>query len=214
MSRSSKGFADFFPTAPSVLQQKKSRTTEEKSRHESSAHRSPRDDRQKHQSNSHYNTSHYSPDATPRRSKHEDRYPSDSRNGAGSSSSISGSSSVFDSRNTRSSEPTPLSHVDSRSPVPGKSPFRLKQEVTPSSTISNTTKTQTQTCAKIPEFPSARDPRPTKGRSKGTKTKYDPEMDRTIGSKEKRQRKPIYEDILSDVSCDQIPLVFAKENPE
>lgn len=35
MSRSSKGFADFFPTAPSVLQQKRSKASQDRRRHQS-----------------------------------------------------------------------------------------------------------------------------------------------------------------------------------
>lgn len=37
MSRSSKGFADFFPTAPSVLQQKRSKASQDRRRHRSSS---------------------------------------------------------------------------------------------------------------------------------------------------------------------------------
>lgn len=197
MSRSSKGFADFFPTAPSVLQQKKSRSTQERSHHESSNHSSSSNSRREQTSNSHHGTIRRSPDFSSRSSKHEEKSLSEVRNGVGSTSSVSTASTIFDTRKVRSSEHTPLSHVDSASPAHGKSPSQHKQENVSNPRTAREIKTETRE-----QIFQSRQARPGRGQVKGVKTKYDPEMDRTISSKEKRQRKPVYEDILSDVSCD------------
>ena len=206
MSRSSKGFADFFPTAPSVLQQKKSRSTQERSHHDSSSHPSTSNSRRDQAPTSHHGTTRQSSDSASRSLKHGDKSPGDVRNGIGSTSSTSTISTIFDTRKARSSEHTPLSHVDSASPVYGKSPSQqLRQE-----NGSNSLKQQdVESESKTQTFQS-RQARPGKGQVKGVKTKYDPEMDRTISSKEKRQRKPVYEDILSDVSSDLFPRIISR----
>lgn len=205
MSRSSKGFADFFPTAPSVLQQKKSRTTQERSRHEPSNHSSSSSSRREQASNSHHGTTRPSSDFASRALKHEDKNPSDVRNGIGSTSSASTTSTTFDTRKARSSEHTPLSHVDSASPAHGKSPSQQQRQ----ENASTPRKHQDVEPESKSQIFQSRQARPGKGQVKGVKTKYDPELDRTISSKEKRQRKPVYEDILSDVSCDPFHARFS-----
>ena len=41
--------------------------------------------------------------------------------------------------------------------------------------------------------------RPRRGQVKGKKLTYDPELDKTISSKERRSRQPQYKDIVSEV---------------
>jgi [histone H3]-lysine4 N-trimethyltransferase SETD1 len=213
MSRSSKGFADFFPTAPSVLQQKKSRTAQEKKRHESSGHynsatasgslnsHSTSAKKVDHRaSNSQRNGTSRAASTTEKPSTtHEesDSVPGDLLNGVGSASSTSTASSVFDA-NGRShnhnklnpSNSTPLTQIDSSSPGNSKSPYSKQDGLTTSAGGNGL----------ISESPVVQGARPGKGELKGVKITYDPELDKTISSKERRNRKPQYKDIISDVS--------------
>ena len=236
MSRSSKGFADFFPTAPSVLQQKKSRTTQERKRHDSSSSFRPvvsshttsisetaaslnsKNSDLRH--GSHTNGvvhGHLGPEVAPLTQDESESVQGDLLNGVGSASSTSTASSIFDAhgrqqdpapqKRNNQQELTPLTNMDSSSPGNNHSPARVKQESSsaghpgtascvptlkdsgppPTSTPSNT------------NVPKAGNMAPGKGQITGIKISYDPELDKTIGSKERRNRKPQYKEFVCKV---------------
>jgi len=148
MSRASKGFADFFPTAPSVLQQKRSRTVQNRKKQKPSVVDEPAPTHASSKS-APISTSDLEPDtehlrnrtrgdhgiAEPLLRNQEDNESphGDQLNGVGSRSSSSTTSSVF-SNNHRSAGPscsnggnlitslTPLTNTDSSPPGTNKSP--------------------------------------------------------------------------------------------
>ena len=244
MSRSSKGFADFFPTAPSVLQQKRSKASEDRGRHYSTV-------------NTTSHTSH-APSAarassgagegegsilTKRRNDGNNKTTTNSilheeseyANGdvsheVGSASSTSTTSSVFSASRKEvnivnhngvhnATSLTPLTNIDSSprtngmtSPpkrttqdkrattrLPPKSPFpelveesvdsRMEEASTPDSIDSERTRP--------PTGPQAR---PGRGEVKGYKIVFDPDADKSLKGKEKRNRTAEYKSFGEGVS--------------
>ena len=235
MSRSSKGFADFFPTAPSVLQQKKSRTAQERKRQDSSgsshlagpSHTRDRAD-QTHIDARKVDRGHgalvngtirdqSAPQAAPLTQDESESVAGDLLNGVGSASSTSTASSVFDASGRQQeavqqkrilqTELTPLTSIDSSSPGRTHSPAYVKQEtssIAHNPHSQNTTSTAAQPPTSMPakpDFTGMGGVRPGKSISKGSKITYDPELDKTISSKERRSRQPVYKEIVSDVGC-------------
>ena len=139
MSRSTKGFADFFPTAPSVLQQKRSKAAQSRRRPKSPA---PGDPKSAHglstpSASLHGQTAgavitngtchdHVLPDPAPAAQEESECAHGDLLNGVGSASSTSTVSSVFSTshRTLGMSQPgehkstslTPLTNIDSSPP--------------------------------------------------------------------------------------------------
>ena len=233
MSRSSKGFADFFPTAPSVLQQKKSRSAQEKKRQSSTSstplpstlvHTSPerssatakKGDRRTGAHSTGVSRDQSVSDTFQTGQDESESVQGDLLNGVGSASSSSTVSSVFDAqarqhdasqqKPNHQSELTPLTATDSSSPGTHKSPVPIKPES--SSTLRPDFVPQAAKSAIPPAsngmvmataFSGGDGVRPGSGQIKGVKATYDPELDKTISSKERRNRRPVYKDIKSDV---------------
>ena len=231
MSRSSKGFADFFPTAPSVLQQKKTRHSQERKRRDQpSQHSSP-------PSSSHATATPIEgggsndtslangiappqPTSDARQVTREETefVQGDLLNGVGSASSTSTNSSVFSSR-TRPADVTcqrrdiqqntltPITNDGSPPSTLNKSPSYAKQtQGVGSSTIAKPSPdptlpmTEEVSAMNLDSTTSTRArPRPGDGEHKGFKIDYDPELDKTLSSKERRSRKPQYHEIPDDV---------------
>ena len=235
MSRSSKGFADFFPTAPSVLQQKKSRTAEERKRQDSSTSAylattsshtptssdhntlgAKKADRRNGSLTNGLNHDRSATDALPPNQDESESIQGDLLNGVGSASSTSTASSVFDA-NQRQLDPaqqkrhaqtelTPLTTIDSSSPGRNQSPAYTKPE-TSLAPRPDSSRVLPPTSVRPPTSMPAKEEvawksgaRPGKGQAKGVKATYDPELDKTISSKERRSRQPVYKDIIADVS--------------
>ena len=229
MSRSSKGFADFFPTAPSVLQQKKSRTAQERKRQELSQNRqqgptsasserlkstASRGDRGNAPLGNGLTHDSSIPDGPSIKQEDNESVQGDLLNGVGSASSTSTASSVFDAHNQQDLlhsrkplrlEETPLTNIDSSSPGQNKSPAGAKQDsVAPmrsglqSREMPSLAQQPSNVVMKV-ESPLPETARPSKGQPKGFKITYDPELDKTISSKERKARKPSYKDIISEV---------------
>ena len=137
MSRSSKGFADFFPTAPSVLQQKRSKPAQSRKRPRSPAgeeatlpptllapHASSTSAGEGRPSTNGICNGHHRVEQTPHVPDESDTAHGDLLNGVGSASSTSTSSSVFSvNQNQRrmalkygSASLTPMTNVDSSPP--------------------------------------------------------------------------------------------------
>ena len=231
MSRSAKGFADFFPTAPSVLEQKRSRTAQHRQRKES-----PLADSYNHRQASSVRADINSRDGDPGTIPHahsadredvrseptpisqddSDLAQGDLLNGVGSASSSSTASSVFSAahhapglaRGQPTNNLTPLSAPDSSPPRGHKSPVHTKYESyaempnkssRPPPQIHNMTQT-----TNIPTLPNMCgswriDARPGKGEAKGTRAVYDPDLDKTLSSKERKGRKVQYETFGEEV---------------
>ena len=221
MSRSSKGFADFFPTAPSVLQQKKSRAAQ--------ARREPRSPAYADRNSTHtFHGRAASPSGASRggndaatRSGENGRMkvepPSnvqedgetvhgDLLNGVGSASSTSTASSVFSSNHqpmnvTNNAGPhqttslTPLTNADS-------SPSRSKS-TSPGKRLAdqhqirhhNVTHSPPRAASHVqPTFDTSRpraSARPGPGEPKGYKAVYDPELDKNVQKMSQRERKTL-----------------------
>ena len=158
MSRSSKGFADFFPTAPSVLQRKRSRAAEERRDAVSASfggdsphHRQPANTRlaKSEARSDHFQASglkgHPDPTSSLLIQEEGDSNQGDLLNGVGSASSSSTASSVFSASNrmlipanqqgsNHSASWTPLTHVDaspSHDAMDSPSPNRSCKETIP-----------------------------------------------------------------------------------
>ena len=153
MSRSSKGFADFFPTAPSVIQQKRSnRAALHKRKETNTDPDNPEVSRpaeaihasQDHGRSSKTSTPYKSPvegtviEQSPAIHYDSDTAPADMLNGVGSASSTSTASSVFSnhhqnldvgSQDTTQQLPTltPLTNTDSSPPMLNKTPPHEKR---------------------------------------------------------------------------------------
>ena len=217
MSRSSKGFADFFPTAPSVLQQKRSRPKEPETARKRA---SPIPDRrsvrpsdltspghqEKRFTRDERRRSHDYSEQTPRSNDELDTNNGDLLNGVGSASSTSTNSSLFDNaRSTArlngegnfSTSLTPLTNTELSPPNHQKSvsadkftpdePARSRHE---SRELSRHMMAQIR-----PHSPAvvskARSTwscaRPGQGEFKGEKLVYDPELDKTIDRSKRKE---------------------------
>ncbi len=253
MSRSSKGFADFFPTAPSVLQQKRSKASEDRGRHYSAVNTASHNShapstarassgggegegsiltkrRNDGINNTAINSIHHE----------ENEYANgDVSHEVGSASSTSTTSSVFSASRKEASianhngvhnatSLTPLTNIDSsprasgmasppkritqdkratarlppRSPLPGRLEesvdSRMEEASTPGSIDSERTSP--------PTGPQAR---PGKGEVKGYKIVFDPDADKSLKGKEKRNRTAEYKSFGEGVSLHMFGLRFA-----
>ena len=231
MSRSKNlAFADFFPTAPSVLQQKKSKSAHQRKRQDptsvhdainapSSSKASPTafegGGSQRPSVHGNGDVDHTMPDATPIIHDETESTPGDILNGVGSASSTSTTSSVFSTHNrpvdaahrrgNLNATLTPLTNESSSPPSTSKSPAHLKQEAHANSERRGASNTST-THEPPPQNPVAPFPdvelpqaRPARGLKKGIKVVYDPELDKSLNSKEKRGKKAEYKEIVDDV---------------
>ena len=230
MSRSSKGFADFFPTAPSVLQQKRSRTAQDRKRRETppvldgsplpvssdlNATSVSHVDRGGHLLPNGTNADHAMPDALPIAHEEIEPVPGDLLNGVGSASSTSTVSSVFSSHNPpldsnqrgkfSHSTLTPLTNDHSSPPGVNKSPAYAKQEPRSNSSAQTLSKPLSPKRPRPPNMTTSLNSRnfvqarPGNGEPKGVRIIYDPELDKSISSKERRSRQARYKDIPDDV---------------
>ncbi|KAL9012816.1 MAG: hypothetical protein Q9173_002447 [Seirophora scorigena] len=219
MSRSSKGFADFFPTAPSVLQRKRSRATDTRRDPVLGGH-SPqrRPSAQSYVANSAAERercrkpiSKVDAGPTPSLSLHEesDCVQGDLLNGVGSASSSSTASSVFSASyrmlnpanqhaSHQSTSWTPSTQVDA-------SPSRDAMD-SPKRDQSRKEKEHFESCDRLAARGLHQKPierlasvdghsaRPGEGEAKGEKLEYDPDTDEKfkLNKKEKRATKPTY----------------------
>lgn len=231
MSRSSKGFADFFPTAPSVLQQKRSRTAQHRKRQ-----KSPSVDDSHHVHavldttvanvrdgdllvSPNTNGTYVDDTSTPTLQDENDLVQGDLLNSVGSASSSSTTSSVFSSHHrplglALGRPPvtlTPLTNNDSSPPEDDKSLADGKYDTFDSQIAlpreasrehpevrSTAPGTSTLTNKSTPESGKL-SARPGKGEVKGTITIYDPDLDKTLSSKEKKARQVQYKTFGQEV---------------
>ena len=219
MSRSSARFADFFPTAPSVLQQKRSKAKQDRKRSKDAAQllddthdptlipnsaelEAPKIQQNGTQLSNHPSTS---------RQYNESIQSISEPPGTASTSSISaGSSVVSPSRNQSSAAMpptalhvdslTPLTNVESsplckiRSPSQAKSVDESASDI-PQKAINGDQKQEQSVTVSLhaPPTPNSQS-RQTGKAVRGCKIVYDPDLDRRLSSKEKK-RKPQYADI-------------------
>lgn len=226
MSRSSKGFADFFPTAPSVLQQKRSRTKEPESARKRA---SPIPDRRNVQRSDHSSPSrqeksfargerrrsHDYSEQTPRSNEELDTNHGDLLNGVGSASSTSTNSSLFDNARSAarvngegniSTSLTPLTNTELsptsyQKSVSNEQARSRHQETNRSKHETNQSRLRSPTMTPKARnvWPSAR---PSQGESRGEKLVYDPELDKTIDRSKRKEllRKLEYRPFSKKVS--------------
>ncbi|PWY76340.1 histone-lysine N-methyltransferase, H3 lysine-4 specific [Aspergillus sclerotioniger CBS 115572] len=205
MSRSSAGFADFFPTAPSVLQKKRKSTRE---RHRSGAHTDRENSDEGPTLLSEPKAIH---DSTPRLYAEDGKIAS-AVNGDGPSSSASVSVSASRSSTHNQSTAygneahldtlTPLTNAES-SPTQKLSPSHARaiNGINESSRISKTEEIKpAMTPLQTPPTPRSQS-RPA-GNVRGWKLTYDPDSEKRMSSKEKR-RKARYADIVSNGQDDR-----------
>ena len=230
MSRSSKGFADFFPTAPSVVAQKRSKAAQIRNRP-----RSPRADEGPvaRATLAHHASSEREREPAPAdngisngSTRIVNNAPGcdeaeigsgDLLNGVGSASSTSTSSSVFsNSYHPRSHAPryghggstslTPMTVVDSSPPDHGHgSPERkdsLHHTMSRTSQMPSTHAGTTLTTSN----PGRKQARPPKGEAKGCRVIYDPDL---VPSKERKNKKVQYETFGELVCCPKSQAVFS-----
>ncbi|KAI4128115.1 MAG: hypothetical protein LQ338_002900 [Usnochroma carphineum] len=219
MSRSSKGFADFFPTAPSVLQRKRSRvagsqrdpapaTTGGGSPH-------PRPSASSHAANSTTERDQYrslgSKDPPPTLSIQDenDCTQGDLLNGVGSASSSSTASSIFSASNRavnlanqngshQSTSWTPLTQIDaspSRDTMDSPKRDQSGKERRYIEHCNGRTAQESHPYSVETSAPAAKTSarnlcaRPGQGEIKGEKIRYDPDMDMRLSKKEKKEKK-------------------------
>lgn len=219
MSRSSKGFADFFPTAPSVLQQKRSKPPQSRKRPSSPSGNEPtlsqtssphpissmRGGEGRPSTNGNCN-GHLWTDPRSTLTDETDTAHGDLLNGVGSASSTSTSSSLFSTKYNQgtavkngSASLTPMTHVESSPPhsslaSPEWKNFRGRTTssrdpsnlAAPRGAISEARDLLTPT-AGLPVV--CQQARPGKGEPRGIRVVYDPELDNTLTSKERKSRK-------------------------
>ena len=240
MSRSSKGFADFFPTAPSVIQQKKRsyKAALQKKKEENSDSKQLEVSQpvevalasQDHGGSSKLPTPSKSPeegnvtDQSPNLHYDSDSAQAEMLNGVGSASSTS-TTSVFSSehpnRDTASHEKTqqlptltPLTNNDSSPPMVNKTPPHDKKNAAAMEMEIAARTPESQHIAPTPEAltpvssPKASQPKSQpsgkEGDVVGFKMVYDPELDKTLSSKERRSRKAITRPFREEVGFSNI----------
>ena len=214
MSRASKGFADFFPTAPSVLQSKKSKASQERRISRDSAISSPRPAISSPQINGRKD----SRPASPRPDEHSksvndasslpringtgkddsnDASSNELLNGVGSASSTSTASSVFSSNHLLSRHGatshahalTPLTTVDSSPPSKLISPSSAPTPLTVAATGDSSD--VVPECALTPLHmpPTPRLPARAPGLTvKGSRAIWDPELRKNKHSQDKKRK--------------------------
>lgn len=229
MSRSSKGYADFFPTAPSVLQQKRSKAAQLRKRP-----KSPPVSESKPPSASSFSTARPEKSALPNGGDYgrvgventsttqdeNECVPGDLLNGVGSASSTSTTSSIFSTSHGavyrprannahKSTSLTPLTTADS-SPPPNTSGSpnnpRLLNGPFPGTKSDRSPSRYKDTEASVASTLKFSRPlkrvqaRPGAGEAKGSKVVYDPDLDKKLSSKERKSRQPQYEPFGQGVS--------------
>lgn len=231
MSRSSKGFADFFPTAPSVLQQKRSKAAQNRRRPEPesvSGHKithvpvAPPAPSNGESEGDHINgVQNDEARIGPTSAVQEDHdcLQGDLLNEVASASSTSTSSSVFStghralgmahqSDHHNSTSLTPLTNLDSSPPANNLSWPKRKHnhEMAVSASISRKSplheSLQTASQTRTPDHTSLQKrcrARPSKGEIKGAKIKYDPDHDKKLTSKERKNRTAEYTNFGKEV---------------
>jgi [histone H3]-lysine4 N-trimethyltransferase SETD1 len=224
MSRPAGKFADFFPTAPSVLQQRKSsKTARQRSKSRADVKEEPPGDVVTKSSSSRSATRENYLDAPksaknangmkkPNTTDETDSIPGDLLNGAGSASSTSTASSVFSSNqqpNTMTFSHgsslhalTPLTNSEFSPPEKLVSPL---QDTDPSADRDLKVTSLSAAMTPIQTPPSLHlSARPSGMVVKGCKATYDPELDKKTPSKDKRKLKAQYADFGTD-QADEIP---------
>lgn len=222
MSRSSKGFADFFPTAPSVLQQKRSKAAQLRKRPKSPsiAPTLPKAQADKVALPNGGDGENLGVEHTSTTQDDSECVPGDLLNGVGSASSTSTTSSVFSTSHGavhmahtndthKSTSLTPLTTADSSPPLnslgsPSHSrllngPFSSKN----SNRSPSRQKVMEASATPRLQFshpPSRIQARPAAGEAKGLKIVYDPDLDKKLSSKERKSRQPQYEPFGQNVS--------------
>ena len=236
MSRSSKGFADFFPTAPKVLKDKRSRPIDPSSGgHDYLSQRGA--DVATHPALPSNAADHRNgvngispgPDHRPSRPAKEisagadapDAPQNEGLNHLGSASSTSTASSPY-SQSLKAQEPaakgrrengppslTPITNIDSPLSGAEKSPYGRKPDSALKSRAAASVSTKPAERLRLSTngvssngTPNGRSPAAV-GESKGLRITYDPELDTSLSSKERRSRKPEYKEIAQRVSWDQ-----------
>jgi [histone H3]-lysine4 N-trimethyltransferase SETD1 len=214
MSRSS--FEAFFPTAPKVLKDKRTRPSIDNRKDD------PGDDRRAAPAPSSKGSQSAAESAQSTRAAlvngaHENTHlrdghganegqeglPGDILNGVGSASSESTVSSGFshpqraqDSQRPRkdpgSSALTPITNLDSPFSGTERSPLKPQQDTHQPQAIPRADARWNDD--------TKQSARPLKGKSKGFRVVYDPELDTSLTSKERRSRKPEYKEINDNVS--------------
>jgi histone-lysine N-methyltransferase SETD1 len=211
MSRSSAGFADFFPTAPSVIQRRRSKATQDRQRVKAPSHNGHAGEPFIHPSEA--GSVNNPPLEQSQAVDEEARKPSAEAIGIESASSTSTGTSVFSASlpqnggtNSNGAQPdalTPLTSTESSPPCrPNSSqPKAANGDVKGASHKPNS---DYQDCSTAPLPPTPRSHTPRNGSMKGSKLVYDPDIDKHASSKDKR-RKPQYVDFITnehDVSPD------------
>jgi histone-lysine N-methyltransferase SETD1 len=206
--------ADFFPTAPSVIQQRKSSKLPDLDKSklrrpdERTEDANAKDNHLRHALNSSSTASHpLSPAKQHHLAKSEDtdHYAGDLLNGVGSASSSSTASSVFSAALANAAMPgahplnlstlTPLTSSDSPpngkliSPTGDSGSHTAMDSSKPASCLHQGSMTPLHTPPTR-----RRTARDSSSDVKGSKCTYDPELDKTLNSKDKRKLKPQFED--------------------
>ena len=225
MSRPS--FEGFFPTAPAVIQQRKSKAALGKKQLASPPARdlsaaavaapeasvSAKRNEPPAETDGSRATGALQSDAALNSAQDDsESVPGDLLNGVGSASSTSTASSVFshprptDAPNSRAvprNTSTPLTNDDVSSPNFGKSPSHAKPDSASVSTAKMESTSLPEPAADVATSPTReRVPehaRPGRSESKGVKIIYDPELDKALPVKERRSRKPHYEELTGEV---------------
>ena len=231
MSRSSKGFADFFPTAPSVLQQKRYRASQDRRAYRSSLGDDTKSSRSSpappvsiiDESEGRVSVNRLADGRSDTVSKPPIQEENEGANGdlaheIGSASSTSTTSSIFSAGQrevnrvysnapNQSTDLTPLTNIDSspRGNGVNSSPKRstndhhllpikpLKSPSSPQLSESINLSYSSSACSKRPQA------RPSKGEVKGFKAVYDPDLDKTLRGKEKKNRSVQFEPFGEEV---------------
>ena len=244
MSRASAGFADFFPSAPSVIKQKRSRATKDGQRDTKdfgtqasvpSAGRQPAADGDSIPGGRHSATQLDGGDVA--KSEHSSLAQDDPEwisgdrfSGIGSASETSTTSSVFSSSaNPTTTMPiangnqsynslTPLTNTELSPPDKPLTPSHVKTNGAP----------YTHTHAPDSKFnineetitPCSTPPEPRKqaraeGKCvKGSKITYDPELDKKLSSKDRKKFKPQYKNFGQEVCLNNLLAVYLISGPE
>lgn len=229
MSRpSGNKFADFFPTAPSVLQQRKaSKSVLQKTRAEvreelsedapteKFSARSNASGEESHQLRQPAQTESTKPECVPMNQDESDHFPGDLLNGVGSASSTSTASSVFSSANLNSAMTlsngihlnamTPLTNADSSPPPKMISPVHEMdvRDGDGATSVESLSAGAAMTPQRTP--PAVRKTARERGYVvKGSKVVYDPDLDKKVNAKDKKKMKAQFADFGTRAE-DEIP---------
>lgn len=221
MSRPAGKFADFFPTAPSVLQQRKSsKTAQQRLKSRANGKEEPPGnaaskffyDRSAFQEDNSKLAKNAEDTKKPNTTDETESVPGDLFNGVGSASSTSTASSLFGANQQFNTSAylhgnsihalTPLTNSEFSPPEKLISPSQ-ETDVCADKDVKVTSLSATMTPMQTP--PSLHHPaRPTGAVVKGCKATYDPELDKKTSSKDKRKLKVQYENFGTH-EADEIP---------